>query len=67
MMEITKEYLNYGRNVDKHYQKIQKSAFTKGVFEDSKTLMYLFGAFFILAIANSILIYNFFKILVKLV
>ena len=67
MIEITKDSLNYANNVDKYYKKTAKSAFAKGIFGDSKTLMYLFGAFFIFAVANLMLIYNFFKILVKLV
>lgn len=66
MIEITKESINYGENVDNHYKKNTKSGFAKKIFGESKILMYLFGAFFIFAIANITLIYNFFKILSKL-
>ena len=62
MIEITKDNLNYGRNVDKCYKNFKKSA-NKGVATESKTLIYLFGTFFIFAVANATLIYNFFKIL----
>ena len=62
MFEITKDNLIYGRNVDKCYKNLKKSA-NKGVTTENKTLKYLFGAFFIFAIANLTLIYNFFKIL----
>ena len=65
MIEITKDNLNYGRNVDKCYKNLKKSA-NKGITTESKTLMYLFGAFFVFAIANLTLIYNFFKILSKI-
>lgn len=66
MIEITKDYINYGENVDKLYKKRTKSGFSKKVFNESKILMYLFGAFFIFAIANITLIYNFFRILIKI-
>jgi len=65
MFEITKDNLNYGRNVDKCYKKTKKSVIN-GITTESKTLMYLFGAFFIFAIANLTLIYNFFKLLSKI-
>lgn len=66
MIEITKDNVNYGDTVDKHYRKHAKTGIIKKIFDESKILMYLFGAFFIFAIANITLIYNFFKILVKL-
>ena len=66
MVEITKDGLNYGKIVDKHYKKRAKSGFIKRIFDESKILMYLLGAFFIFTIANATLIYSFFKILVKL-
>lgn len=66
MIEITKDSINYGEYVDKHHKNKTKSGFTKKIFNESKTLMYLFGAFFIFAIANATLIYNFFRILTKL-
>ena len=66
MIEITKDSINYGEYVDKHHKNKIKSGFTKNVLTESKTLMYLFGAFFIFAVANAMLIYNFFRILIKL-
>lgn len=66
MIEITKDSINYGEYVDKHHKKHAKSGFAKKIFNESKTLMYLFGAFFIFAVANATLIYSFFRILVKL-
>ena len=56
MMEITKENCNFGKTVDKCYKKSVITA-------ENETLRYLFGAFFIFAVANATLIYNFFKIL----
>ena len=61
MIEITGNNINYGNTVDKHYKKAKETGFIK-----SKTLMYLFGAFFIFAVANATLIYSFFRILIKL-
>ena len=61
MVEIARENINYGNSVDKYYKKREETGFIK-----SKTLMYLFGAFFIFAVANATLIYNFFRILEKL-
>lgn len=61
MIEITRDNINYGNTVDKYYKKRTETAFIR-----SKTLMYLFGAFFIFAVANATLIYSFFRILVKL-
>lgn len=66
MIEITKEGIGYGNNVDKKYKKSVKSGFIKRIFDESKILMYLLGAFFIFAVANLTLIYSFFKILAKL-
>lgn len=66
MIEITKDNIDYGKIVDNHHKKHEKSGFIKKIFNESKILMYLFGAFFIFAIANVTLIYNFFKILVRL-
>ena len=66
MVEITKDGLNYVKIVDNHYKKRAKSGFIKRIFDESKILMYLLGAFFIFAVANATLIYSFFKILVKL-
>lgn len=63
MIEITKENLNYGETVDKHYPKHLKTEFKKSSWIGSKTILYLMGAFTIFAIANATLIYNFFKIL----
>lgn len=67
MIEITKEGIGYGNNVDRHYKKHEKIGFIKKVSTESKTLMYLLGAFFIFAIANATLIYSFFKLLNNLV
>lgn len=66
MIEITKEAINYGENVDNHYQKRKKSGFIKNILSEDKIVSYLFGAFAIFAIANATLIYSFFKILNKL-
>ncbi|MGN1300929.1 MAG: hypothetical protein ACI4U9_00085 [Clostridia bacterium] len=66
MVEITKDGINYGNIVDKQYKKRAKSGFIKRIFDESKILMYLLGAFFIFAVANLTLIYSFFKILAKL-
>ena len=66
MIEITKEGINYGNIVDKQYKKRVKSGFMKRIFNESRILMYLLGAFFIFAVANLTLIYSFFKILAKL-
>lgn len=66
MIEITKDNVNYGDVVDKHYGKHAKTGIIKKILDESKILMYLFGAFFIFAIANATLIYNFFRILMKL-
>lgn len=66
MMEITKEGINYGNIVDNHYKKRAKSGFIRRIYNESKILTYLLGAFFIFAIANATLIYSFLKILIKL-
>ena len=66
MIEITKDSINYGEYVDKHHKKHDKTGFVKKISNENKTIMYLLGAFLIFAIANATLIYNFFKILVKL-
>lgn len=66
MIEITKENINYGNNVDKYFKKREKTGFIKKISTESKILMYLLGAFLIFAIANATLIYNFFRILSKL-
>lgn len=66
MIEITKDGINYGEIVDKPYKKTAKSGFVKKILNESKIIMYLLGAFFILTVANITLIYSFFKILVKL-
>ncbi len=66
MIEITRDSVNYGEYVDNHYKKNTKSGFTKKIFNENKTLMYLFVAFFIFAIANLMLIYNFFRLLSKI-
>lgn len=66
MMEITKEGINYGNIVDNHYKKRAKSGFIERIYNESKILTYLLGAFFIFAIANATLIYSFLKILIKL-
>lgn len=66
MMEITKDGIAYENNVDKQYKKQTKSGFIKRIFDESRILMYLLGAFLIFAIANATLIYSFFKILVNL-
>ena len=66
MIEITKDSINYGKDVDKYYKKRKGIEVLKGFSNESKILMYLFGAFFIFAIANLTLIYNFFKIMSKL-
>ena len=66
MIEITKDSINYGEYVDKHYPKHDKSAITKKKFNKNKTLTYLFGAFLIFAIVNLTLIYIFFTILGKM-
>lgn len=63
MIEITKDTINYGEYVDNHYKKHTKSGIIKKIFNRNKTLTYLFGAFFIFAVANAILIYNFFTVL----
>lgn len=61
MIEITSNKINYGNTVDKYFKKREETGFIK-----SKTLKYLLVTFYIFAIANATLIYNFFKILVKL-
>ena len=66
MIEITKDYINYGKDVDRHYKKCKGTGVVKRIFNESKILMYLFVAFTIFAVANITLIYNFFKILSKL-
>lgn len=66
MVEITKDGIDYGKVVDKQYKKHEKSGCIKRIFDESKILMYLLGAFFIFAVANATLIYSFFKILAKL-
>lgn len=66
MIEITKDSINYGEYVDKHYKNKTRSGIAKKIFNESKTLMYLFGAFIIFAIANLTLIYNFFRLLSKI-
>jgi len=66
MIEITKDSINYGEYVDNHYPKHAKSGIVKKIFNKNKTLMYLFGAFLIFAIANATLIYNFFRLLSKI-
>ena len=66
MIEITKDNINCGSTVDKYYKKREKTGFIKKISTESKTLMYLLGAFLIFAIANLTLIYNFFRILSKL-
>ena len=63
MIEITKDSINYGEYVDNHYPKHARSGIAKKIFNKNKTLMYLFGAFLIFAIANLTLIYKFFRIL----
>lgn len=63
MIEITKENLNYRETVDKHYPKHLKTEFKKSSWIGNKTILCLIGAFTIFAIANTTLIYNFFKIL----
>ena len=66
MIEITKYNLDCANNVDKCYTKHKKSVFIKEILGESKILMYLLGAFLIIAVANATLIYSFFKILAKL-
>ena len=66
MIEITKDSINYGEYVDNHYKIRPRSGVKKNIFNENKTLTYLFVAFFIFAIANLTLIYNFFRILNKL-
>ena len=61
MIEIMSNNINYGNSVDMYYKKREETGFIK-----SKTLMYLFGAFFVFAIANATLIYSFFNILLNL-
>ena len=61
MIEIASNNINYGNTVDKYFKKREETGFIK-----SKTLRYLFGTFFIFTVANAMLIYNFFRILVQL-
>ena len=65
MIEITNNGVNYGKDVDKYYKKHKGTRVFKGLSNVSKILMYLFGAFFIFAVANVTLIYSFFRILVN--
>lgn len=66
MIEITKENMDSAKFVDKGCAKSRKNVFIKNLFNESKILMYLFGAFAIFIIANVTLIYSFFKLLAKL-
>ena len=61
MIEIMSNNINYGNSVDMYYKKREETGFIK-----SKTLMWLFGAFFVFSIANATLIYSFFNILLNL-
>lgn len=66
MIEITNEKFNCEETVDKHQPKHIKTGFKSLFWLESKTILYLIGAFLIFAIANIVLIYNFFRILEKL-
>lgn len=66
MIEITKDSINYGEYVDNHYKKNIKKELLKKIFNKNKTLTYLISVFFIFAIANLMLIYNFFILLGKI-
>lgn len=66
MIEITKENFNCEETVDKYQPKHLKTGLESSSWLESKTILYLIGAFAIFAIANITLIYNFFKILRKL-
>ena len=66
MIEITNENFNCEETVDKYQPKHLKTGFKSPFWIESKTILYLIGAFAIFAIANITLIYNFFRILEKL-
>lgn len=66
MIEITKENFNCEETVDKYQPKHFKNESRNYFLEGNKAILYLIGAFAIFAIANIILIYNFFRILEKL-
>lgn len=66
MIEITKENFNCEETVDKYQPKRINTGNKKLISTEGKTILYLIGAFLIFAIANTTLIYNFFRILQKL-
>lgn len=66
MIEITKENINEGSFVDKHWENPKKIGLKNKLSTNSKIIMYLLGAFLTLSIANATLIYSFYKILIKL-
>lgn len=66
MIEITKENFNCEETVDKYQPKQLEAGDKKLISTEGKTILYLIGAFLIFTIANTTLIYNFFRILRKL-
>ena len=66
MIEITKENINEGVLEDKHWDNPKKFEIKSKISKHSKILIWLFGTVTIFTIINAILIYSFYKILMKL-
>ena len=66
MIGITKENINSGVLSDKKWEYPKKFGFKNKISTNSKIVLYLLGTFIIFSLANSLLIYNFYKLLIKM-